>query len=63
MYLSYVVIVLGCAVYTGVLAAFVPPMLYFLYLQYKVVLQEEQKLSDIFRTEYSAYSRTVRRWL
>ena len=63
MYLSYVVIVLGCAVYTGVLAAFVAPTLYFLYLQYKVVLQEEQKLSDIFPTEYSAYSRTVRRWL
>ena len=63
MYVSYVMTVLSVAVVTQSLWAFVPPILYFLYLNGCVIPKEEQKLYVAFPEGYKAYACRVRRWL
>jgi len=63
MYVSYVLVALGFALYTGVIAALIFPVLYFLYLHLRIIPLEERKLRERFTSEYVAYTQSTRRWV
>ncbi len=63
MYVSYVLIALGAAIFSGSLISFIPPVLYFLYLNYKIIPQEEERLLKNFSNLYTEYCQKVRRWI
>ncbi len=63
MYLSYVIIAVGSAIFSGSLLGFVGPILYFLYLNYKIIPREERRLTESFPANYEIYTDKVRRWL
>lgn len=63
MYASYLLVALGFAIYSGTWIGFIGPVLYFLYLNFRIIPTEEQKLKEAFSTDYEIYFKKVRRWL
>lgn len=63
LYLAELGMVIGVAVLTGSLAAFIGPFIYFLVLHFVVIPYEEDGLKKMFGQNYARYARTTRRWL
>ena len=63
MYLGYVLILLGAAVYLGSLMPFVMVLVFFLAADRWYIPDEERRLQRIFGEEYATYCARVRRWL
>lgn len=63
MYLGGVIILMGLAVTTGNLLAFIAPLVFFLVMHFMFIPFEEKKLKSTFGEEYMKYSSSVRRWL
>ena len=62
MYVSYLIVAFGFALYSAPVAL-LGPVAYFLYLNYKIIPREEQKLRQTFPVDYTAYAEKVRRWV
>jgi protein-S-isoprenylcysteine O-methyltransferase Ste14 len=63
MYLAYLAIALGIAFGSGGLVTFIAPFIYFLYLNFRMIPQEEKKLRALFPAQYAVYVQKVRRWV
>lgn len=63
MYLGMLLMLLGGALKSGALGAFLPVPLFPWVIHRRYILREEVFLEDIFGEEYRAYRQRVRRWL
>ena len=63
MYLGFLVILTGWAVYLGSLLPFIVLPMYVLYLDKFQIGPEERLLAAKFGDHYEAYRREVRRWI
>jgi len=63
MYLGMVLMLVGCAIYTGTLPFYLVAALYFAIINIVFCPYEEQKLQRTFGEEFLVYRRSVRRWL
>lgn len=63
MYLSYVLVAMGFVTFSQSLVALLLTVLYVIYLDYKVIRKEEEKLYLAFKDEYQTYKQKVRRWI
>ncbi|OHB05352.1 MAG: hypothetical protein A3A26_02075 [Candidatus Zambryskibacteria bacterium RIFCSPLOWO2_01_FULL_47_14] len=63
MYLSYLLVALGFAIYSENWIGFIGPVLYFLYLNFSIIPGEETRLKNGFSSSYEVYAGRVRRWL
>lgn len=63
IYLGNVLVALGVSIYLGSLSAFIAPILTFSLINTLVIPFEEEKLAELFATEYEAYKAKVRRWI
>ena len=63
MYLGYLLILLGAAVYLGSLLPFLMVLVFFVAADRWYIPDEERRLEKLFGDEYAAYRRRVRRWL
>lgn len=63
MYLGMVLMLLGAAVYLGTLPMFVAALAHFLVMNFVFVRFEEGKMARQFGEAYTAYTKSVRRWL
>ena len=62
MYLSYVMIAIGVAIYSQSIFSFVGFGLFLLFLNYKIIPNEERKLYTIFPSQYKKYVENTRKW-
>ena len=63
MYLGFVSILLGAAIFLGSLTVFIMPVVIFFILEKKFIPNEEKILEENFGEEYHNYKKQVRRWL
>ncbi len=63
MYLSLLLVLLGWSIYLSNLVSFVLLPLFIAYLNRFQIKPEEQVLASLFRSEFEAYCKRVRRWL
>lgn len=63
MYLGLLLFSIGCLVAIGSIWFVVPPVLFFLLMNFRLIPFEEQLMKEHFGAEYDAYLRRVRRWL
>ena len=63
MYLGGILILLGVALTTGNLVAFVVPVVFFLIMQFIFIPFEEEKMKSTFGKDYLKYKASVRRWI
>lgn len=63
MYVSYLLVAIGFALFSDSWLGFIGPILYFIYLNFKIIPEEEQNLRDTFKNDYLVYTNKVRRWL
>ena len=63
MYLGLLLFSIGCFLATESIWFVVPPILFFLVINFRLIPFEEQLLKDHFGEEYESYRRRVRRWL
>lgn len=63
MYLGFISILLGLAIFLGSLSSFVPVILMFIILQTQFIPQEEKNLETVFEAKYKQYQKKVRKWL
>ena len=63
MYLGFLLLLIGWAVFLHNLLVFVAPIVFIAYMNRFQIRPEEQALSALFGHEYRAYADNVRRWL
>ena len=63
MYLGMVVGLVGAAILSGTLGAFIPILFFIWVIQARFIRGEERFLEELFGEQYLAYKRRVRRWL
>jgi protein-S-isoprenylcysteine O-methyltransferase Ste14 len=63
MYLGFVLLLLGLAVFLGNLMVFFAPLAMLITLEKVFVSVEEKKLEEEFEEQYKNYKRRVRKWL
>jgi protein-S-isoprenylcysteine O-methyltransferase Ste14 len=63
MYLGMLLWLTGMAVLLGSLMALVFPILFFLVAQVLMIPPEEKRMESIWKEQYVAYRRRVRRWI
>lgn len=63
MYLSYLLVALGFAIYSESWIGFIGSALYFIYLNFGIIPMEEVRLKESFLKSYEVYMGRVRRWL
>lgn len=63
MYIGFLLVLLGWAVYLGSFWALAGPVAFVLYMSRFQIMPEERALSALFGEEYRAYCARVRRWL
>ncbi len=63
MYLGFLLVLLGYAVFLANLAALLGPVLFVLYMNRFQIIPEERALTAIFGEQFRNYQRKVRRWL
>ena len=63
MYLGMTLLLLAWAVYLANAAAFLGTVLFVAYITRFQIIPEERALIRIFKEEYEAYRRSVRRWM
>lgn len=63
MYLGMLLLLVGGALKSGFLGAFIPLPLFPLVIHHQYILREEAFLEQAFGDEYTAYRQRVRRWL
>lgn len=63
MYLGNLLILIGSAIILGTLTYFLGPIIFFLGINQIVIPYEEQKLRNIFKSDYMDYKKKVRRWI
>ena len=63
MYLGMVLLLLGGALKSGWLGAFLPIPLFVAIIHFRFILPEEQFMADAFGEEFLQYKSRVRRWL
>jgi protein-S-isoprenylcysteine O-methyltransferase Ste14 len=63
MYLGFILILSGVAIFLGTLLAFFAPVAMFFILDRTFIPHEEQLLMSLFAEEYMDYKITVRRWI
>jgi protein-S-isoprenylcysteine O-methyltransferase Ste14 len=63
MYLGMMLILLGIAIVSGTLIAFVFPVVFIILIELFFIPFEEKNLERIFGRKYLSYKKSVRRWL
>jgi protein-S-isoprenylcysteine O-methyltransferase Ste14 len=63
IYLGDLLIALGSATILSSLSAFIAPLIFFIVVNTKIVLFEENRLQKNFGIEYERYKESVRRWI
>ena len=63
MYLGLLLISIGCFFAVASLWFFVPPILFFSVINFRLIPFEEQLMKEHFGAEYETYRQRVRRWL
>jgi protein-S-isoprenylcysteine O-methyltransferase Ste14 len=63
MYLGFLLILFGWAVFLSNVLAIIGPFAFVCYMNVFQISPEERALSEIFGAEFSAYKTAVRRWL
>lgn len=63
MYLGFVLILAGIAIFLGSLSSFISPVLMFIILNTKFIPSEEEAMKRCFGQKYREYQNQVRRWL
>ncbi len=63
MYLGMTAILLGIAVSSGTIAAFIPPIIFVFIMEKIFIPVEEQNLLETFGQKYADYKKKTRRWL
>lgn len=63
MYVGFGLFLLGLAFYFANIASFIIAGLFFVYINYVQIKREEVALQGLFKQEYMAYQKQVRRWL
>jgi protein-S-isoprenylcysteine O-methyltransferase Ste14 len=63
MYLGFVIVLLGLAVFFGSVVMLLAPAVFFAIIDRVVIPQEEQTMERKFGAEYLEYKGRVRRWL
>ena len=63
MYLGMALSLLGLAVFTGSLVAFISPVVFVVLMEALFIPFEEENMERIFGSEYTEYKRRVRRWI
>ncbi len=63
VYLGMLLVLTGIDVYLGSLTALAVPLVFFLILNTTIIPFEEQKLQEVFDERYTAYKKSVRRWI
>ena len=63
MYLGFLLVLVGCAVFLGNALAFIFIPAFVLYMNRFQITPEERALSSMFGAEFTAYKQRVRRWL
>jgi protein-S-isoprenylcysteine O-methyltransferase Ste14 len=63
VYVGMLLVLTGIDVYLGSATALAVPLVFFLILNTAIIPSEERKLQEVFGERYSAYKRSVRRWI
>jgi len=63
MYLGFTFILLGVAVFMGILLMIIFPLIFVVICELVYIPVEEKCLEDVFGSNYTEYKRRVRRWL
>jgi protein-S-isoprenylcysteine O-methyltransferase Ste14 len=63
VYVGMLLVLTGIDVYLGSLTALAVPLVFFLILNITIIPFEEQKLQEVFGERYTAYKKSVRRWI
>ena len=63
MYLGMVLVLVGVAILSGTLGAWLPVPVFIAVIHYRFILGEERFLTSIFGEDYERYRTRVRRWL
>ncbi|BAU77218.1 putative protein-S-isoprenylcysteine methyltransferase [Metapseudomonas furukawaii] len=63
MYLGFAVALVAWSIYLGSLVALLGVLGFVLYMNRFQIIPEEHALASLFREEFAAYRRRVRRWL
>jgi protein-S-isoprenylcysteine O-methyltransferase Ste14 len=63
MYLGLLLISIGCLLAVESLWFLIPPIVFFWFINFRLIPFEEQLLQEHFGVEYDAYRQRVRRWL
>ena len=63
VYLGMLLVLTGIDVYLGSATALAVPLVFFLILNTAIIPSEEQKLQEVFGERYTAYKKSVRRWI
>jgi protein-S-isoprenylcysteine O-methyltransferase Ste14 len=63
MYLGLLLFSIGCLLAVGSIWFVIPPILFFLLMNFRLIPFEEDLMKEHFGAEYDTYRRHVRRWL
>lgn len=63
IYLGFVLMLLGAAVYVGTAVMFLGPIAFFLTMNSYQIPKEEKTLEQIFGKNYAGYKKRARRWV
>ena len=63
MYLGLLLFSIGCLIAVGSIWFLIPPILFFLIMNFQLIPFEEELMKEHFGGEYDTYRRHVRRWL
>lgn len=62
IYLGFLFISMGFAIYMSSISAFAAPIAYFIAMDYRVIPAEEKAIGEAFGKKYDEYKARVRRW-
>ena len=63
VYMGMLLVLMGIDVYLGSLTALAVPLVFFLIFNTAIIPSEERKLQEVFGERYTAYKKSVRRWI
>lgn len=63
VYLGMLLVLTGIEVYLGSATTLAVPLVFFLIFNTTIIPSEERKLQEVFGERYTAYKKSVRRWI
>ena len=63
VYLGMLLVLTGIDVYLGSVTVLAVPLVFFLIFNTAIIPSEERKLQEVFGERYTAYKKSVRRWI